>query len=506
MITIELEFPAGRYHATPWGRNVNEGDVEWPPSPFRLARALIDVWKRRKPEWPEQRIEPILKGLSGSPLFVLPPASASHTRSFLSSNEKDSSRKQLIFDAFVVTPKAAKVLLGFETDLEKDCLNDLDEILKKLDYLGRSESWVRARLTDTSSPGNWNCLPVRGKRPMGNFDLIQVACCRGPEAYLQLPQKPNRDLVPSRTTDTSLPCSWLEAIGYSTQQLLKEGWSSHPTLDWVTYARRSEALEPSTTRTAPVSIQRFRCAKYALSSRVLPRIQETFPVTKRIREHLMGIHKRIMDNDPNSVSWRFSGKDASGNPLKGHKHAFYQPLDEDNDGYLDHLLVYSSEPFSATELEALDGLRSIWQSDGRPDVRFVLTGLYQNPPKQSSNAWISSTPFVLSRHYRKGRGTFIDWLEGEIAREREIHYLPRLLSIEWIMGVTNKGRTVRWFEFVRKYRSDQPVPSGHGCILRFEDDVEGPFTLGSLCHYGLGYFKPLNDMKLNAVLMNNVIE
>ncbi len=41
MIVLELRFPAGRFHATPWGRHVNEGAVEWPPSPWRLMRALI---------------------------------------------------------------------------------------------------------------------------------------------------------------------------------------------------------------------------------------------------------------------------------------------------------------------------------------------------------------------------------------------------------------------------------------------------------------------------------
>jgi len=30
-VTIKLNFPAGRYHATPWGRHVNEGVAEWPP-------------------------------------------------------------------------------------------------------------------------------------------------------------------------------------------------------------------------------------------------------------------------------------------------------------------------------------------------------------------------------------------------------------------------------------------------------------------------------------------
>ncbi len=37
-VIIKLTFPAGRYHATPWGRHVNEGVAEWPPSPWRLLR------------------------------------------------------------------------------------------------------------------------------------------------------------------------------------------------------------------------------------------------------------------------------------------------------------------------------------------------------------------------------------------------------------------------------------------------------------------------------------
>jgi len=46
MLIIELAFLNGRFHATPWGRHVNEGAPEWPPSPYRLVRALYDTWKR----------------------------------------------------------------------------------------------------------------------------------------------------------------------------------------------------------------------------------------------------------------------------------------------------------------------------------------------------------------------------------------------------------------------------------------------------------------------------
>ena len=87
MNAIKIRFLAGRFHATPWGRNVNEGEVEWPPSPFRLARALLDVWYRRFPELPRERVEAVLRLLAGAPGFALPPATAAHSRFFMSANK-----------------------------------------------------------------------------------------------------------------------------------------------------------------------------------------------------------------------------------------------------------------------------------------------------------------------------------------------------------------------------------------------------------------------------------
>ncbi|MFZ2345189.1 MAG: type I-U CRISPR-associated protein Csb2, partial [Candidatus Microthrix parvicella] len=49
-LNVQVSFPLGRYHATPWDRHVNEGAVEWPPSPWRMVRALIAVWHDRCPE------------------------------------------------------------------------------------------------------------------------------------------------------------------------------------------------------------------------------------------------------------------------------------------------------------------------------------------------------------------------------------------------------------------------------------------------------------------------
>ena len=89
MTTIELKFPAHRFHATPWGRHVNEGAVEWPPSPYRLVRALYDAWKRKHREVPEAAMDELLRALAAdAPGYRLPATTAAHTRSYLSSNKE----------------------------------------------------------------------------------------------------------------------------------------------------------------------------------------------------------------------------------------------------------------------------------------------------------------------------------------------------------------------------------------------------------------------------------
>ncbi|MDD4650430.1 MAG: type I-U CRISPR-associated protein Cas5/Cas6, partial [Desulfoplanes sp.] len=57
MLTVAFTFPGHSYHATPWGSHVNEGLVEWPPSPWRILRACIAVgfsklqWEAIPPEY-----------------------------------------------------------------------------------------------------------------------------------------------------------------------------------------------------------------------------------------------------------------------------------------------------------------------------------------------------------------------------------------------------------------------------------------------------------------------
>jgi len=367
------------------------------------------------------------------------------------------------------------VFLGFDCDLAIESIHDLDELLESINYLGRSESWVSAQTVVPPPIIEWNCLPADGLSAKDK-ETARVATVLPPGEFAALASRPSG-------TD------WLDALCFSTRDLLKKGWSDPPALKWVDYFRPPDALSARPPRKMYSYRPAIRCAKYALSSKVLPRIQETISFAERIRGHLMGIHKKLMDQDPALVSQRFSGKDSHGRPLRGHEHAFYLPLDEDGDGRLDHLLVYAREPFNATELQALDRLRSVWQPDGRPDVRIILVNLTADIPGIISEAWVSATPFVTRRHYRKGRGEFGEWLAGEVSKECSFHGLPLPEKIQWIPRTLSLRHSIRWFEFMRGRKGEIP-PHGYGCVLDFGQSVKGPFAIGSGCHFGLGLFVP----------------
>jgi len=408
MVVLKVKFLAGRFHVTPWGRNVNEGVPEWPPSPYRLARALIDTWKRRFPDWPADRILPILRLFSEKVVFALPEGVVTHTKSFLNSNEKNAEKKQLVFDASVAMGKEASLFIGFDGHLMPDDLDTFRQLASELNYLGRSESWAAISISDQEEQ-TWNCIPD----PEDSDGRVEdVACLRGESEF-------------TRTADSHVPrgrakqskkkkFNWLEAICKSSEDLLKEGWSDAPGIKWVRYSVPEYAIPRSK---AVVRKSVFSHAKFALSSAVLPRVEETVSFAERIRLKLMGIHRRKQHGDPSLVSPVFSGKGKDGSPLKGHHHAFFLPLDEDGDGWIDHLLIASKHPFNQSELLALDSLRSVWQPDGKPDVDLALVSLSSVPPIAGVRNWVSATPFVTSRHYRKGRGNYYEWIESEVLRE-----------------------------------------------------------------------------------------
>src|SRR3954464_14094426 len=112
-VTLKLDFPAGRYHATPWGRHVNEGVPEWPPSPWRLLRALVAVWRRTCPHLSEAQVGRVLEPLLHAPKFRLPESRVAHTRHYMPWEKKGPADRTLVFDTFVVIGRGDPLFIGW---------------------------------------------------------------------------------------------------------------------------------------------------------------------------------------------------------------------------------------------------------------------------------------------------------------------------------------------------------------------------------------------------------
>ena len=154
-ISIALSFPSGRFHATAWGRHVNEAAPDWPPAPWRLLRALVAVWKRTLASDPlvNQYLPSALAKLTDPPLYKLPPATLAHTRHYLTQKVKGDA-KNVVFDGFVAVSPAAEVGVRWpKAQLSPNEQEALERVLARLNYLGRAEAWCAARLCD------WDALP-----------------------------------------------------------------------------------------------------------------------------------------------------------------------------------------------------------------------------------------------------------------------------------------------------------------------------------------------------------
>ena len=493
MLAIELDFLNGRYHATPWGRHVNEGVAEWPPSPYRLIRALVDAWKRRFSEWSEDRVTPLLAALAGPPEFWLPPVTRSHLRLFQHSNTEDAAGRQLIFDPFVALAPGSKVVICWpHASLDDHQRTDLNAIISQINYLGRSESWVQASLGSGVPDGQPGAFPAGPSPSSADSRRVKVACATLPGEYQRIPLKPVRRAehrAGRQKVRSEIPLNWLEAVCLTSADILKDGWSGPPSLTWVEYELRERT---GNQRRAGPAVRGFNAVLYALEATVRPRVTDTVAIAERTRAILMGIHRRLQGGDPEKVSWKFSGKDQGGAARTGHRHCFYLPMDEDGDGFIDHLLVTSREPFDDSELAALDRLRAVWQRAGRGDVAMVMTGL--GTPEdfvRPSRTWVSATPLVPPRHHKNHEGPFKGWLLAQVRAECQHHGLPEPLEVVLIAPELAHSRGVRWFEFLRSRRGER-ARSGFGFRLVFAEPISGPIALGYGCHFGLGLFIPQN--------------
>lgn len=477
---VELAFPTGRFHATPWGRHVNEGVPEWPPSPFRLVRAMLDAWYRKHPDIPASVVEELMSAISAPPVFRLPRARASHTRSYLSQNKVDPTDKKMVFDGFAVVDRADAVLMGWPGASPSEAARAAaSTLLGSLSYLGRSESWIDARVREPG-PVEWNCSPLtEGALPSGK-DVVSVAGVVPPDRYAERPfQIPSKKGKP-----TTLP--WFEALGWGSAEAIAHRMNRPPALEPLLYLRNTDALDAQPAPRARSSGRTIEAARFTVDSRVRVPITDALHVAEHVRRNLMGALRRVLGHE--ELTPTFTGKDADGKPVRGHTHATIFVLDEDHDGYVDALLVVSPQAFSTAEQRAVDRLRPVPRRNGHPLVLTPVRYGTRSDLLARSTTVVSHTPFAPPSHWRLKRdGDFFGWLSEQVKTECDRRGLPRPIDVRPISGPLSSQRRSRWLDFRRSRKGDAPQPA-FGLKLVFATPVEVPFSLGYASHFGLGCF------------------
>ena len=474
---ISLRFPAGRYHATPWDSHVNEAAVEWPPSAWRILRALVAQWHRKASpsRFPEATLETLIGRLSESdPLYRLPATVASHTRHYMPVRKGKSDKKALIFDAFArIDPTDSMVIAWPDVSLDSRERELLSALLDGMAYLGRAESWVEARLLDTWD-GEFNAAPVgsaaadqtlarepvRLIAPVAAAEYVEWRARTLGELGLECEAAHENAEAPARDAAAALHRRTSTGHRRPAQCRLEPATGSENRHVSAPAAGRSGAHAASSTHGLAAS-QHDRAPR--------PRRPTAAAYRGRRARRRAGPgrgHQRVRSyGRPDRVPPEISGHGETRE--MNHQHAFYLPEDADHDGRIDHVLIHAPGGLPPAAVTALAGIRRLWTRDGA-EWQVVFEGAWpeaeasQSIHTSRSVTWTSVTPYLHPWHTKAGFG-----VPEQLRRECERRGLPPLVEIRQLSSVRLRGRDRRPVHFHR-FRSRRGLnqPDRRGSLGR----------------------------------------
>lgn len=462
-VALEIRFPWGRYHATAWDRNANEGVPDWPPAPWRILRALYATWQWYCPQLDEGTVLGLLGKLTAPPRYHLPDHAVAHSRHYYPGTGHRpgvSTDTVKTFDTFVSVARNASLFVEFEAELADDERRALEVLAENLPYLGRADAIVEAALvTDPARlPGegwlepNPTDLPVAGGvRLLGleqPFDPATLTVRAVDVRASRLPQ-------PARTR-------------------------------WVSYGNPAQAepvpVAAARTRRAPSAV------RIALSGPALPALHQAVLVGHVMRRACLN----RFGGDSGDVSAILAGKTSDGRPVAGaHGHAHFLAMSTgSNPNLLDTIVVWAPDGLPERELDAILSVRRLYAPRygdelHEPALGIETVGTIESAAPELCGpavTWRSLTPFAPTRHVR---GPLQDTLRANIERELVYRNKPLPAGVAQLSGP--------WLQF-RRHRPDSErlrhARLAHGVRITFHEAVSGPLVLGQLSHFGLGIMRP----------------
>ena len=249
------------------------------------------------------------------PYYYLPSAVGSHSRHYMPSGVLDNGREKtaLVFDTWVRPDDEDMTVAWKDVRLEKAELSLLDDLVQRLNYLGRSESWVEGRVMGEGEPApETNCFPdPHDAIPSHSWEQITLlapatasnfSTWRGKQlerALAKLPfpdgRKPSKALLRKREIAVApYPDDLPDCLQKITRWWRSHGWSRPPGSQRVSYRRSSDAIAvgaPRMRRTAPTEhhVQAMLLAPTNASrnDHALPPVTRTLPQADLLRRALL---------------------------------------------------------------------------------------------------------------------------------------------------------------------------------------------------------------------------
>ena len=478
--TLAIRFPVGRYHANPWDRAVNEGVSEWPPSPWRLLRALVATWHTRWPDLPAPVLDGLLDALADPPSYYTPATLPGHTRHYLPGldhQKGETGRTDLTLDPFLSVRPNEDLLVRWDADLPDEQRHALAKLAELLPYLGRAESACEARLLnqDPVPDATWWRAGAAGSRR-------------------------TRLLAPTRPLSRTV----LEA---STVDIRKRRRTLPPGTRWISYAAdrqpvpQPESAPPTADPAGPVTAVRF-----AVMGPVP--FKATHGILLADEAHRQAGLALSRAEVPDDHRQRLLGTDGA---ATDHRHAHWIPL---ADGYergapVRSLIVWVPRGLQTEDVRAVLSMRKMsgrrggrsesggYDIPGFPEIEVLFQaagGVEQVAPELCGPArrWRSLTPYLPVRHRK--RESPEEYLAADVAAELRYRPQYRDLPPPAVTRVEQGSAMVdRWASEFRRHRiTERRLRSrpGLGLRLEFPEPVTGPLVLGQLSHFGYGIFVP----------------
>lgn len=367
--TLRITLLSGRYGATPWDRSEFEGQVEYPPSPWRLLRAvlhgafLLSSEPGQLPAGAEKLVEALA---THQPCYHLPFGEYGQIRGFRpvygcepvpplatydSGYSHSKGKRRSFIDSFLQLGAGSAIHVCWPVDLTAEQRNLLSDCLAGLSYLGRAEYAALWQLVPAMPEAN--CCPDAG-------GTLKVLGCGGEAVMAGLLLNPQEARQQGRP---SLPGQeWLSYRYCPDRPALRIGGAEAPAVNRALFAFLAPYPIPAT-------------AGLAWTDR---------------------LHRALLRKAPTSPL--FSGM-AGGQPLGEEQRAWYRWHEQEES--ISALEVTSPQPFTEEELQTIQSLQRLYGTGG-VEVPLRLMKLDAMPPSQARHL-VTATPMLLYTTPRAGK-------------------------------------------------------------------------------------------------------